>query len=471
MRTVVSWAWFRPSEKAWDDGARWYRCDVVGGGDQTEAYVDLPETAEGLLLGRPDDDWMVCAAGPTVTSSVKVPCSQNARLAGGHHDQARRARRRLPRRPAGRGHDPRLLLGLGRRLAELPGRLRLRLHLVPRGRVGGRQPPLGLLGEDRPVTRRRPGRRAVAPGRPRCPDRLHRRRRTPGAPTAAGPRRRGRSRRPHRDARRPARPAPRPRAGACYRLTYDEAVAPTTQAEPGRLPPAAHRDGPSTSAPSTPSSTATCSPSTPDGSRRQVAADCPRRFAPLRRRHARATRRLSMLRAVWFTPTRRAVRRRRRLVPLRRDRGGGRGRAGAARRPARGRARHAPTGRDRYGMCGTAEPGADGFERVICCAAALLAGDRDRRRSRVETYPGEAASARPARPLRGRRPAPSPPTRWTSSGATSGPPASSGRPASATASAGPRPDRARPGSCGSPRTPARAELAAGAGRAASPWRS
>ena len=42
MRTVLSWAWFRPSEKAWDDGARWYRCDVVGGGDRSKEYVELP---------------------------------------------------------------------------------------------------------------------------------------------------------------------------------------------------------------------------------------------------------------------------------------------------------------------------------------------------------------------------------------------------------------------------------------------
>jgi hypothetical protein len=77
MRSLVSWAWFRPSEKAWHEGARWYRCDVVGGGDQSEAYVDLPETAEGLLLGRqPNEDWMVCASGPTVSDSVKVACSQ-----------------------------------------------------------------------------------------------------------------------------------------------------------------------------------------------------------------------------------------------------------------------------------------------------------------------------------------------------------------------------------------------------------
>lgn len=76
MRTVVSWAWFRPSENAWDDGARWYRCDVVGGGEQSKSYVALPVTARGLLLGRPDDKWMVCVAGPSVTGSVKIPCTQ-----------------------------------------------------------------------------------------------------------------------------------------------------------------------------------------------------------------------------------------------------------------------------------------------------------------------------------------------------------------------------------------------------------
>jgi len=76
MRSVLSWAWFRPSEKAWDDGARWYRCDVVGGGEQSKDYVALPETAEGLMLGKPADKWMVCADGPSVAGSVKVPCSQ-----------------------------------------------------------------------------------------------------------------------------------------------------------------------------------------------------------------------------------------------------------------------------------------------------------------------------------------------------------------------------------------------------------
>jgi hypothetical protein len=76
MRSILSWAWFRPSQAAWDDGARWYRCDMIGGGDQTRTYVDLPAQAKGLLLGRPQDMWMVCAQGATVSGSVKVPCNQ-----------------------------------------------------------------------------------------------------------------------------------------------------------------------------------------------------------------------------------------------------------------------------------------------------------------------------------------------------------------------------------------------------------
>lgn len=76
MRTVLSWAWFRPSEAAWDDGARWYRCDVVGGGEQSKSYVELPTTAKDLLDGPPQDEWMVCADGETVDGAVKLPCTE-----------------------------------------------------------------------------------------------------------------------------------------------------------------------------------------------------------------------------------------------------------------------------------------------------------------------------------------------------------------------------------------------------------
>lgn len=77
LRTIVSWAWFRPSETAWGDGARWYRCDAIGGTASSEEYRPLPETAEGLLVGRPDDRWLVCAVGDSVAAGEKVPCAQD----------------------------------------------------------------------------------------------------------------------------------------------------------------------------------------------------------------------------------------------------------------------------------------------------------------------------------------------------------------------------------------------------------
>ena len=76
MRSMLTWAWFRPSQEAWDKGARWYRCDVVGGGEQSESFVSLPETAKGLLRGKPDDQWMTCVDGDTVAGSPKIPCSE-----------------------------------------------------------------------------------------------------------------------------------------------------------------------------------------------------------------------------------------------------------------------------------------------------------------------------------------------------------------------------------------------------------
>ncbi|MEZ5097485.1 MAG: septum formation family protein [Nocardioides sp.] len=76
LRTVLNWAWFRPSEAAWKEGARWFRCDVVGGTDQSREFVDLPPTLDNVLQGRPDDRWLVCARGQTVSGAVKVPCSQ-----------------------------------------------------------------------------------------------------------------------------------------------------------------------------------------------------------------------------------------------------------------------------------------------------------------------------------------------------------------------------------------------------------
>ena len=94
MRTVVSWAWFRPSEKAWDKGARWYRCDIVGGGEQSKRFVELPDDGARAAAGqaRRTSGWSASTA-TSVPVGAEDPLHRAARLAGGHDDQARPARR------------------------------------------------------------------------------------------------------------------------------------------------------------------------------------------------------------------------------------------------------------------------------------------------------------------------------------------------------------------------------------------
>jgi hypothetical protein len=162
-----------------------------------------------------------------------------------------------------------------------------------------------------------------------------------------------------------ALPVPTPPRRACYRLDYDAAVAPTSDASPvpcrrphtsqtyavGRL--ATLVGGHLLAVDS-------------DRVQARVAATCPRRFAAyvggsVEQQH------LSMLRAVWFTPTVEES-----------DGGADWYRCDAIavagdERLARLTGRLAgvldtEAGRDRYGTCGTAEPGAEDFTRVICSA-------------------------------------------------------------------------------------------------------
>jgi hypothetical protein len=77
LRVQLSWAWFRPSERGWGRGARWYRCDVVGGPEGASELRDLPPDAKGLFIHDLPDAWLTCARGRTVAHSTKVPCSQS----------------------------------------------------------------------------------------------------------------------------------------------------------------------------------------------------------------------------------------------------------------------------------------------------------------------------------------------------------------------------------------------------------
>ncbi len=155
------------------------------------------------------------------------------------------------------------------------------------------------------------------------------------------------------------KPQPPPPRHACYRLGYEDALAPTVAKTPVRC--------------SRPHTAVTFYVGrfdrdiAVDGAQvhRLVSTDCPRRFATL----AGGTledRRLSLLRTVWFTPTLDqaalgarwyscvavALRDSRHLAVL---------------GPVTG-ALDTEAGRARYGLCGTAEPGTAGFEQRICSA-------------------------------------------------------------------------------------------------------
>ena len=162
-----------------------------------------------------------------------------------------------------------------------------------------------------------------------------------------------------------AKPAPRPKVGACYRLGYEDAVAPTVGKKPspcGRPHTALTHyvgtldtlvDGHLLAVDS-------------EHVQQQVATDCPRRFAA----YVGGTledRRLSMLRSTWYTPTVEQASRgadwyRCDVIALARD-----GQLARLSGPLHG-VLATSAGQDRYGVCGTARPGTSGFHRVICSA-------------------------------------------------------------------------------------------------------
>ncbi|MCM0622264.1 septum formation family protein [Nocardioides bruguierae] len=78
MRTLLSWVWFQPTDAAWEAGARWFRCDLVGGGPGLDGYRSLPESTVGLLR-EPSDAWMLCSDGETLESGGLVDCTEDHR--------------------------------------------------------------------------------------------------------------------------------------------------------------------------------------------------------------------------------------------------------------------------------------------------------------------------------------------------------------------------------------------------------
>lgn len=187
-----------------------------------------------------------------------------------------------------------------------------------------------------------------------------------------------------------APPAPAPRVGDCHRLSYDGAVAPTARNravscdeahtaetfQVGRLDTVV--DGRLLAVDS-------------DEVQEQVATTCPGQLAE----YVGGTeeqRRLSMLRAVWFTPTLEQS-----------DAGADWFRCDAVALAEDSRllyldgtlagALDTEAGRQRFGVCGTAEPGTAGFRRVACAEPHTWRALRTVGLPGPD-YPGEEAASR-----------------------------------------------------------------------------
>jgi hypothetical protein len=174
--------------------------------------------------------------------------------------------------------------------------------------------------------------------------------------------------------------APTPKEGACYRLSFEAALAYTSDAEPRDC----RRKHTSTTFAVGALDNVVSGHLVAVDSRRvkeQVAETCPRLFGEYVG-GSLEQRRLSMLRAVWFTPTVEES-----------DAGGGWYRCDLI--AVAGNQRLAPLdgdpkdvletseGRTRWGMCGTAPPDSENFERVLC------SGPHSWRAVEVVTFPAE----------------------------------------------------------------------------------
>ena len=428
MRTILSWAWFRPSPSAWDDGARWFRCDVVGGGDQSAHYVDLPVTTQDLLAERPTDAWLVCAQGATVDGSVKVPCTDKHQLARRDHDRAGRRRRPTTPATAPSRRGPRT----SARSRSAPG---WTTRSTTTSATPGSSSPSGTPATAAPCAGRGPPRE----GRARSPwwSRILARRAAPGrrssTPEAgADPDRSPHPRRPlRRRHRRPSRIRRRPRVPATA-SAYADALAPTISTQPVPC------TGPHTAVNFYVGSYAANLSVDGAAVHRLVATECPERFATF----AGGTledRRLSLLRTVWFTPTVEqaalgarwyscvalAIRDSRHLAVLTTRVAG---------------ALDTSDGRAHYGLCGTAEPGSRRLRAADLLGSPLVERPAHRRPSHRAATPAWPRSATPGRRSARTPGMPSPATPSTTAGPTSGPLSPSGAAVRRTASAGPRAD-------------------------------
>ena len=190
---------------------------------------------------------------------------------------------------------------------------------------------------------------------------------------------------------KPATAAPRPRTGQCYRLSYDDALAPTAT----RKPVSCTRDHTGRTFYVGRLSTVVDGHLLAVDSRRvraQVASECPRRFASYVG-GSTEQRRLSMLATAWFSPTLQQSDRgqswfRCDLIAL-----AGPGRLASLTGGLK-KVLDSSRGRERWARCATGKPGTKGSEHVLCSRddAWHAVSTIEVKAGRKGAWPGEAAA-------------------------------------------------------------------------------
>jgi hypothetical protein len=75
--SLVGLAYYLPNQAELSKGARWYRCDLVVGGQDSLPLQNLPAKVNGLLDSPVPESVQACRTTPDFTSGHTVPCDQH----------------------------------------------------------------------------------------------------------------------------------------------------------------------------------------------------------------------------------------------------------------------------------------------------------------------------------------------------------------------------------------------------------
>jgi Septum formation len=74
--SLLGLAYYLPNQAELTKGARWYRCDLVMGGQDGLRLQNLPDQVTGLLAGTVSDSVRACRTTPEFTTGREVPCDR-----------------------------------------------------------------------------------------------------------------------------------------------------------------------------------------------------------------------------------------------------------------------------------------------------------------------------------------------------------------------------------------------------------